>query len=210
MRNFFFDACLTLLLCDGGILKADEFAPPPAFSSPVLLTLAGHHRSLFPQSARVPRRRDGGDAETRGTPRAAAAAAAAREISPDDYDLLPPEDEDAAEVVVAKKNREAEATDLKRRLLAVAASYDRGFGATPAARESADDIIRRLAALNPTKEGASRGINGGAPGSGDDGGVPLRGVWRMIWTSAFDVVSLGASPFAGERAVCSVVFLAGG
>jgi hypothetical protein len=27
--------------------------------------------------------------------------------------------------------------------------------------------------------------------------VPLKAIWRMIWTSAFDVVSLGASPFAG-------------
>jgi hypothetical protein len=32
----------------------------------------------------------------------------------------------------------------------------------------------------------------------DDNNVPLRAVWRMVWTSAFVVVSLGVPPFAGE------------
>jgi len=177
MRNFLFTACLALLSsCDGGIPNADAFGPPPAFSSPRLLTSAGHHQSL---------------SKTRRISRVVVAAASS-EISPDDYDLLPPEEEEDAAVAAG---REVETTDLKRRLLAVAASYDRGFGATPAARAEADDIIRRLAALNPTREGASRGIDGDSYGDDD---VPLRAIWRMIWTSAFDVVSLGASPFAGE------------
>lgn len=175
MRNFLFTACLGLLSsCDGGIPNADAFGPPPAFSSPRLLTSAGHHHRSHSKTRRIPR-----------------VAAASSEISPDDYDLLPPEEEDAA----VAAGREAETTDLKRRLLAVAASYDRGFGATPAARVEADDIIQRLASLNPTGEGASRGIDGDSYGDDD---VPLRAIWRMIWTSAFDVVSLGASPFAGE------------
>ena len=180
MRNFLFTACLALLSsCDGGIPNADAFGPPPAFSSPRLLTSAGHHHRSHSKMRRTSR-----------------AAAASSEISPDDYDLLPPEEEDAAAAAAAiVANRVAEATDLKRRLLAVAASYDRGFGATPAARAVADDIIQRLAALNPTREGASRGIDGDSYGDDD---VPLRAIWRMIWTSAFDVVSLGASPFAGE------------
>ena len=174
MRNFLFTACATLLSSrDGGIPKAGAFGPPPAFPSPRLLASAGR-RSLLPRSA------------------------AASEISPDDYDLLPPGGEhDAAAAAAA--DREAEATDLKRRLLAVAASYDRGFGATPAARAEVDDVVRRLSALNPNREGASRGIDGDARGGNDDGDdVPLRAIWRMVWTSAFDVVSLGASPFAGE------------
>ena len=56
--------------------------------------------------------------------------------------------------------------------------------------------MRQLAELNPMGEGVSRGIDGDMRRDDDDN-VPLRAVWRMVWTSAFDVVSLGASPFAG-------------
>ena len=48
--------------------------------------------------------------------------------------------------------------------------------------------------MNPT-ENAAKGIDGDG---GWDEEVPLKAIWRMVWTSAFDVVSLGASPFAGE------------
>ena len=57
--------------------------------------------------------------------------------------------------------------------------------------------MRQLAELNPTGKGASRGMDGNTHGD-DDKDMPLRSVWRMVWMSAFDVVSLGASPFAGE------------
>lgn len=91
---------------------------------------------------------------------------------------------------------ESNAEDLKRKLYQLAASYDRGFAATPKARSEANEIIEQLAAVNPT-ENAARGIDG------DDfsGDVPLRATWRMIWTSAFDVVSLGASPIAAPSAI---------
>jgi hypothetical protein len=85
------------------------------------------------------------------------------------------------------------ASDLKRQLYQLAASYDRGFGATPKAREEANDIIQQLAVITPTKN-AARGIEG----DGFDDDVPLKGIWRMVWTSALDVVSLAASPIAGE------------
>lgn len=91
-------------------------------------------------------------------------------------------------------------SDLKRRLYQLAASYDRGFAATPKARTEANDIIDQLAAVNPT-ENAARGIDGND--FSDD--VPLRAIWRMIWTSAFDVVSLGASPIAAPSAIYQVI-----
>lgn len=95
---------------------------------------------------------------------------------------------------VASTQNLNKAADLKRQLYQLAASYDRGFSATPKARTDASDIIQQLSALNPTTD-ASNGIDGD---SYDD--VPLRAIWRMIWTSALDVVSLAASPFAGECA----------
>lgn len=91
---------------------------------------------------------------------------------------------------------ESNAEDLKRKLYQLAASYDRGFAATPKARSEANEIIEQLAAVNPT-ENASRGIDG--DDFSDD--VPLRATWRMIWTTAFDVVSLGASPIAAPSAI---------
>lgn len=98
---------------------------------------------------------------------------------------------------IASSEKLERASLLKRELYQLAASYDRGFSATPRARKEASDIIQKLAAINPTED-ASRGIDG----STNQHDVPLKSIWRMIWTSALDVVSLGASPFAGEFA-CS-------
>ena len=83
---------------------------------------------------------------------------------------------------------------LKQEMYQLAASYDRGFSATARARKEASDIIQKLSDLSPTVD-ASRGIDGSTYNQDD---VPLKAIWRMIWTTAFDVVSLGASPFAGE------------
>lgn len=126
-------------------------------------------------------------------------------VNPDDYDLLPPDDVTTGGNVIDHQIDETRRTELKRQLYQLAASFDRGFGATPKARSEADEIIKMLGALNPTKYSA-RGIDGD---SNDDSKmlddntegalVPLKAIWRMVWTSAFDVVSLGASPFAGEH-----------
>ena len=95
---------------------------------------------------------------------------------------------------LASSDSVEEAARLKRELYQLAASYDRGFSATSRARTEANEIIEKLSVLNPTKE-ASKGIDGNDYSKDD---VPLKAVWRMIWTSALDVVSLGASPFAGK------------
>lgn len=88
---------------------------------------------------------------------------------------------------------------LKSSLIALGASYDRGFGATPSSRSEAEDIIDRLENLNPTIN-ASQGIDG------DEGfDAPLRGAWRMVWTTAQDVLLLGASPIATVGAIYQVI-----
>ena len=93
--------------------------------------------------------------------------------------------------------KEQERTNLKKQLYKLSASFDRGFGATPTARDEAEDIISQLAAVNPTHNPA-RGIDGDGV-AGEE--VPLKGIWRMIWTSAYDVVSLGASPISTTSAI---------
>ncbi|KAL9189777.1 hypothetical protein ACHAXT_009452 [Thalassiosira profunda] len=120
------------------------------------------------------------------------AEGAAEEVAPEDYDLLPSEEESAP--ADRDESEIVRAAELKRQLYQLAASYDRGFGATPKARAEADDILSQLADLNPTPF-AANGIDG------EGGEVPLKAIWRMVWTSAFDVVSLGASPFAAPSAI---------
>mmetsp|Transcript_61859 Transcript_61859/g.71083 ORF Transcript_61859/g.71083 Transcript_61859/m.71083 type:complete len:164 (-) Transcript_61859:97-588(-) len=65
---------------------------------------------------------------------------------------------------------------LKLDLLQLAASYDRGYGATKRAGEQAESLISQLEAINP-EQNAVWGIEG-------DDDSPLTGSWRMVWTTA--------------------------
>eukprot|EP00804_Cyclotella_cryptica_P013883 CCRYP_002420-RA/>CCRYP_002420-RA protein AED:0.03 eAED:0.03 QI:101/1/1/1/1/1/2/149/327 len=105
------------------------------------------------------------------------------------------------EVPIEPPRNTQQAELLKSQLYQLAASYDRGFSATPRARQEANNIIQKLASINPTND-ASRGIDGGVDDRTD---VPLRAIWRMIWTTALDVVSLGASPLAAPSAIYQVI-----
>lgn len=109
----------------------------------------------------------------------------------------PPEPEVAAQSA-------AERAELKRTLLKLCASYDRGYGATPKARLEVDGLVSKLEALNPTPMNANRGVAGG-PYSPGEAPPPLKGIWRMVWTSALDVLSLGFSPVALPGAIYQVI-----
>lgn len=117
----------------------------------------------------------------------------------DSFSDAVPSDTDSDPQPLATEQAEI-SSDLKRKLYQLAASYDRGFAATPKARTEANDIIEQLAVVNPT-ENAAKGIDDND--FSDD--VPLKAIWRMIWTTAFDVVSLGASPIAAPSAIYQVI-----
>lgn len=88
---------------------------------------------------------------------------------------------------------------LKRDLLQLAASYDRGYGATKRARTQVDSLISKLESIN-TEQNAIRGIDGS-----NGGGVsPLTGSWRMVWTTAADVLTLSANPLVKVGAIYQV------
>jgi len=95
-----------------------------------------------------------------------------------------------------------QAQSIKNELLQICASYDRGFGATPRIRKQVDELISRLEAFNPTPVNAARGIDGEYS---SEGPAPLEGAWRMVWTTALDVLNLGASPFALPGAIYQVI-----
>lgn len=84
-------------------------------------------------------------------------------------------------------------TLLKKKLLQLGASFDRGFGASPKARQEVNKIIKELENLNK-QTNAAEGIDGSSES-------PLSGSWRMIWTSAVDVLALEASPIATVGAI---------
>lgn len=80
---------------------------------------------------------------------------------------------------------------LKRELFQLGASYDRGYGASSRANEKANSVIERLEQYN-AESNASRGIEGLQ--DIDMTLSPLAGSWRMVWTTARDVLLLEASP----------------
>ena len=75
---------------------------------------------------------------------------------------------------------------VKKKMLQLGASYDRGFGASPNAKRAVEQVISELELLNDETD-AAKGIDG-------TGVAPLEGNWRMVWTTASDVLVLGASP----------------
>lgn len=91
--------------------------------------------------------------------------------------------------------------EIKQQLLSLCASYDRGFGASPRARKEVDELVEKLASRNPTPMNASRGVDGEMT----DGDAPLKGNWRMVWTTALDVLNLGANPLLTTGAIYQVI-----
>ena len=102
------------------------------------------------------------------------------------------DDEETLVPAVAAADAEAVAamrSSLKSRIFAACAASDRGFAASPADRSEIEQLLADISPLSPTEE-PSRGIATGAVDA------PLRACWRLVYTSASDVSSLGASPLA--------------
>lgn len=118
-------------------------------------------------------------------------------------------DATAAQVVVLEcatvDDDSLRVSELKRRILELGASYDRGFGASPSARDRASQVIQDLE-RNNRETNAARSMDGTSTTSDDvEGDSPLRGSWRMVWTSAFDVLSLEASPLSTTAAIYQII-----
>lgn len=111
--------------------------------------------------------------------------------------------------------------ELKRLIVQLGASYDRGFAASPRVRSKMEEILAELETLNPetnasryidgpqeilenTFNSNSMGINGDSFSSREESSTttsPLCGNWRMIWTTAQDVLILGANPIVTVGAI---------
>jgi len=103
---------------------------------------------------------------------------------------------------------------LKTQLLRLAAAYDRGLGlSSAAARQQAADILDRLeqcASAAPTAAATillTDSSNSGritATATNNNKTISLIGTWRLIWTTALDVLSLQASPILTVGAIHQV------
>jgi len=105
----------------------------------------------------------------------------------------------------AQLEREA----LRNQLFRVCAACNRGFGASERDRANVNVILASLVQTSPFveptsgiagSEASKRWVGRGLELSDSDGTVadgPLEGVWRLIYTNATDVLSLGANPLAG-------------
>ena len=122
------------------------------------------------------------------------------------------------EMITTDKTRQ----ELKGTIVQLGASYDRGFGASPRVRRKMEEILQELETLNPETNAArwidgppptpassfdsiSIGINGdsfsGREEEESSTQSPLFGTWRMIWTTAQDVLILGANPLVTVGAI---------
>lgn len=88
--------------------------------------------------------------------------------------------------------------ELKYKILELGASYDRGFGASPSAREEMSLLLTDLKQFNPT-------VELDIPNDKDSfSSSPLKGIYRMIWCTAQDVLVLNASPLSTVSAIYQV------
>jgi len=101
---------------------------------------------------------------------------------------------------------EDENVALKKELIQLAASFDRGFGASPKARTQAEAVIRDLERCeNAAQDAASTVLyNNNEKQRTTRPPYSLVGKWRMVWTTALDVLSLQASPFFTVGAIYQV------
>ena len=104
---------------------------------------------------------------------------------------------------------------LKSKLFARSAACDRGFGASTRDREEIAILVDKLSALSPEKV-PTRGLypfrsvkDGDVTAMSLKSDAPVVGAWQMIYTTAFDVLSLAASPLTLLQGIYQVIYADG-
>lgn len=91
---------------------------------------------------------------------------------------------------------------LKRDIFQMGASYNRGFAASPRARETTLKLVEELERFN-TQNNAADGVDG-SPLTTEHRDPPLQGVWRLLWTTGPDVLVLDVNPVVTTCAIYQV------
>ncbi len=90
----------------------------------------------------------------------------------------------------------------KLELLRTCTTLSRGFYATSSERERVNAQIDALVESGSGLEDPTMGLAGSnTAADDDDSDVPLEGLWALVYTDAFDVVSLASTPFTALRGI---------
>lgn len=103
-------------------------------------------------------------------------------------------------------NAYSNSAQLKSHIFSLAATVDRGFGAKQQEREEILALIDKLKTMNPfpiPTYGLYDGKNDTLLGMED--GCYIEGTWKMVYTTALDVLSLAASPFTLLQGIYQVI-----
>jgi PAP_fibrillin len=122
--------------------------------------------------------------------------------APSDVESADDAYDESAERKERNQNLGIDVLQNKLKLIQLAASYDRGFGASPSARTQVQALIEQLERQNESMQAASTILQPDTIIRSSS--TTLIGNWRMIWTTAFDVLSLQASPFFIAGAIYQV------
>eukprot|EP01039_Chlorochromonas_danica_P000944 gene944-1026_t len=104
---------------------------------------------------------------------------------------------------VAEGEEKAKRRELKSKLFSLSATCDRGFSAKPVDRQQIETLVDQLKALSPEKN-PTRNLYPFTQSPLEK--APLEGAWRMIYTSAADIVKLAANPLAQVEAVHQLLY----
>lgn len=108
------------------------------------------------------------------------------------------DDQDTTTALLNKQKRE----DLKKSLYSKCAECDRGFSSIPSDRTAIDSIINELRTLSPEGNPTRNFF----PDNNDTSeSAPLDGAWKLIYTTAFDVLILGVNPFSITQSIYQVI-----
>ena len=90
---------------------------------------------------------------------------------------------------------------LKTKLFSLAAAVDRGFGAKSFERDEILSIVDELKNMSPNAS-PTMGLY---PNNTVEQPAPIEGVWKMVYTTAFDVLTLNASPLTIVQSIYQVI-----
>ena len=93
------------------------------------------------------------------------------------------------------------AIQAKLDLLRTCATCDRGFYATASERQRINTQVEALISSGGGLEDPTMGLCGSSTEISAESSVPLEGLWSLVYTDAFDVVSLASSPLTALRGI---------
>lgn len=97
------------------------------------------------------------------------------------------------------------AIQAKLDLLRTCATCDRGFYATASERQRINTQVEALISSGGGLEDPTMGLAGSSTADSNESSVPssvpLEGLWSLVYTDAFDVVSLASSPLTALRGI---------